>query len=137
MTHLIPPLDRMDQIIRPSGNICMQSQETFNQTVGSPMLEASAGSWIVLRYQENGHVTILSPDSRAVPGKPTPGVVFVYGTTQPSSDDKLQALHNVWTADGNGGDGRRLLLARSSFDDGVCYQINNTTESQRRQSLPQ
>ncbi|KAK4987400.1 hypothetical protein LTR50_004637 [Elasticomyces elasticus] len=115
----------------------MQSQETFNQTAGSPMPGVSAGSWIALRYQENGHVTILPPDTRAVPGKLTRGVVSIYGTTQPAPDDKLQAIHNVWTKDGKGEDGRGRLLARSSFDDRACYQVNNTTESQRRQSLPQ
>jgi len=137
MTHLIPQLDRVNQVILPSDNICKQSQETYNQTIGSPMLEANAGSSMVLRYQENGHITIRSPDSRAVPGKLTPGVVSIYITTQPSADDKLQAIHNVWTADGKGGNGRGRLLARSDFDDGACYQINDTTESKRRQSLPQ
>lgn len=137
MTHLIPPLDRVDHVILPTDNICKPNQETYNQTNGSPMLGANAGSSMVLRYQENGHVTIRSPDSRAVPGKLIPGVVSIYVTTQPSADDKLQAIHNVWTVDGKGGDGRGRLLARSDFDNGACYQINNTTDSQRQQSLPQ
>lgn len=83
MTHLILPNGRGDTAIRPPDPICMTSQQVPNQTVGSPMLCASAGSQIVLLYQENGHITL--PDN--TPGKDTPGQVFIYGTSQSLPND--------------------------------------------------
>jgi len=110
--------------------MCKASQTIGNQTSGSPALIASAGDMVALRYQENGHVTL--PQNQ--PGKPANrGTVFIYGTTQPSNSDTLLGIHNVWTADGKGGDGRGVLLATRNFDDGQCYQVNSGTISQQRQ----
>ncbi|KAK5091635.1 hypothetical protein LTR05_001820 [Lithohypha guttulata] len=114
--------------------ICMQQQSTQTQTTGSPRLQAAAGANVALRYQENGHVTF--PDNPK--GKPKgSGAVYVYGTTQPSSDDKLMSIHRVWTPDGKGGDGRGVLLSTQNYDDGQCYQVNDGPISvQRQKSFP-
>ena len=85
-----------------------------------------------MRYQENGHVTL--PDNP--PGKPpNRGTVYVYGTTQPRENDTLLAIHKVWNRSGTGGDGRGVLLSARGFDDGRCYQINDSPISTARQVL--
>jgi hypothetical protein len=131
MTNLIPPDGRSTGTeILPTDLMCKSSQTIGNQTSGSPALIANAGDMVALRYQENGHVTL--PQNQ--PGKPANrGTVFIYGTTQPSNSDTLLAIHNVWTTDGKGGDGRGVLLATRNFDDGQCYQINSGTISETRQ----
>lgn len=86
MVYLLPPNGR------PTGNqildsdpICMPSQQQPKQSDGSPMLNAAPGDMVALRYQENGHVTL--PQNQ--PGKPSNrGTIYIYGTTQPSPDDK-------------------------------------------------
>ncbi|KAL8700252.1 MAG: hypothetical protein Q9201_005549 [Fulgogasparrea decipioides] len=131
MVHLLPPNGR------PTGNqildsdpICMPSQQQPKQSDGSPMLKAAPGDMVALRYQENGHVTL--PQNQ--PGKPSNrGTVYIYGTTQPSPDDKFLSIHKVWNPDGTGGDKRGKLLATESFDDGQCYQMNGGQISTQRQ----
>ncbi|KAI4177002.1 MAG: hypothetical protein LQ348_005898 [Seirophora lacunosa] len=131
MVHLIPPNGR------PTGNkildsdpMCMPSQQQPKQSDGSPMLNAVPGDMVALRYQENGHVTL--PENQ--PGKaPTRGTVYIYGTTNPSPDDKFLAIHKVWNSDGTGGDKRGKLLASEPYDDGQCYQINGGKISTERQ----
>jgi hypothetical protein len=131
MTNLIPPDGRSTGTeILSTDPMCMPSQQSQTQTAGSPRLQAAAGSFIALRYQENGHVTL--PNNQ--PGKPANrGTVFVYGTTQPSSSDTLLAIHKVWNAAGTGGDKRGVLLSSQNFDDGQCYQVNSSPISQQRQ----
>jgi hypothetical protein len=131
MTNLIPPDGRSTgTVILPTDLMCKGSQIIGNQTAGSPALIANAGDMVALRYQENGHVTL--PQNQ--PGKPANrGTIFIYGTTQPSNSDTLLGIHNVWTVDGKGGDGRGVLLATRNFDDGQCYQVNSGTISQQRQ----
>ncbi|PYH92462.1 hypothetical protein BO71DRAFT_25345 [Aspergillus ellipticus CBS 707.79] len=132
MTYLIPPDDRANQsLILPTDRICKSTQRTYNQTEGSPRLQASAGDAIALRYQENGHVTL--PWNQ--PGKPkNRGTIYVYGTTEPRENDTLLEIHKVWNTAGTGGDGRGVLLSKQNFDDGRCYQINNGNISEYRQS---
>jgi len=132
MTNLIPPDGRSTgNEILPTDGICMPSQQTPNQTEGSPRLQAAAGSFVALRYQENGHVTM--PYNQ--PGKPANrGTVFVYGTTQPSPNDTLLAIHKVWNANQTGGDRRGILVSTQNFDDGQCYQSNPSAISQARQN---
>jgi hypothetical protein len=135
MTNLIPPDGRSTgNEILSTDPICMPSQQSQNQTAGSPRLQAAAGSGIALRYQENGHVTL--PNNQ--PGKPANrGTVFVYGTTEPSSSDTLLGIHKVWNADQTGGDKRGVLLSSQNFDDGQCYQVNTSPISaQRQQEFP-
>ncbi|RMZ87365.1 hypothetical protein DV736_g5408, partial [Chaetothyriales sp. CBS 134916] len=123
MVNLIPPDgNRPVNDILPTDLICRSTQTSQTQTDGSPRLQAPAGAAIALRYQENGHVTL--PQNQ--PGKPeNRGTNYVYGTSQPSSDDALLAIHRQWTADGKGGDGRGILLSTLNFDDGQCFQGNN------------
>ncbi|KAJ6153018.1 hypothetical protein N7497_007337 [Penicillium chrysogenum] len=104
MTYLIPPSTRADVTqILPTDKMCKDTQQDQTQSEGSPRLEASAGAAIALRYQENGHVTL--PQTQ--PGKPpNRGTVYVYGTTQPKTGEKLLDVHGAWTPDGTGGDGR-------------------------------
>lgn len=129
MTYLIPP-DGSSNVILPTDQMCMATQRTFNQTDGSPRLQAAPGAAIALRYQENGHVTL--PQNQ--PGKPANrGHVYVYGTTDPRANESFLAIHNVWNSQGTGGDGRGVLLSVQNFDDGRCYQVNNGNISEYRQ----
>jgi hypothetical protein len=48
-------------------------------------------------------------------------------------NDMFTAVHNVWTSDGTGGDGRGYLTAQESYDDGKCYQVNGSPISTMRQ----
>ncbi|KAF9875893.1 hypothetical protein CkaCkLH20_06825 [Colletotrichum karsti] len=101
------------------------------QSPDFPLLTAAPGDFVSMRYQENGHVT--KPDTP--PGKPlNRGTVFVYGTTEPKAADTLFDVHRQWTADGKGGDGRGRLLATRNYDDGQCYQMNDSPISKQRQS---
>jgi hypothetical protein len=128
MTYLLPRPG--SNKILPTDNICKESQRERKQTEGSPRLKAPPGAAVALRYQENGHVSL--PDAQL--GKPpNRGFVYVYGTTDPRPDDSLLSIHNVWNADGTGGDGRGLLLSRQNYDDGRCYQVNGDKISRQRQ----
>jgi hypothetical protein len=99
-----------------------QSQDKY------PRLQAIPGGFIAMRYMENGHIT--KPDNQK--GKPAhAGTVFVYGTTQPKADEKLVNVLR-WTQDGQGGDGRGVLLTTNNFDDGRCYENNQTPEQLER-----
>lgn len=132
MVNLIPPNGR------PNGNdilktdmLCKDTQRTTDQTEGSPRLKAAAGSFVALRYQENGHVTL--PQNQ--PGKPANrGNVYIYGTTEPKPDETLLSIHKVWNSDGSGGDKRGVLLATQAFDDAQCYQVNGGQISTSRQT---
>ncbi|CAK7269524.1 hypothetical protein SEPCBS57363_003643 [Sporothrix epigloea] len=123
---------------RPTGNeiltndtLCHPSQTIGNYTADFPMLTVTPGGFIALQYQENGHVTL--PDVN--PTKPlNRGTVYIYGTTQPSSNELFLSVFQNWTADGTGGDGRGRLLATRNFDDSQCYQINNDEISVSRQA---
>ena len=108
----------------------MPSQQQQKQSDGSPRLQASPGDMVALRYQENGHVTL--PD--IVKGKPAPsrGHVYIYGTTQPSQDEKVLDVKQ-WNADGTGGNKKGKLLGVQDYDDGQCYQINGGPISAARQ----
>jgi hypothetical protein len=132
MTYLIPPSTRADVTqILPTDKMCKDTQQDQTQSEGSPRLEASAGAAIALRYQENGHVTL--PQTQ--PGKPpNRGTVYVYGTTQPKTGEKLLDVHGAWTPDGTGGDGRGVLLSVQNYDDGRCYQVNSGEISGTRQA---
>ncbi|CAK7268531.1 hypothetical protein SEPCBS119000_003109 [Sporothrix epigloea] len=122
---------------RPTGNeilandsLCHPSQTIGNYTADFPMLTVTPGGFIALQYQENGHVTLPNVN----PTKPlNRGTVYIYGTTQPSSNELFLNVFQNWTADGTGGDGRGRLLATRNFDDGQCYQINNDKISVSRQ----
>jgi hypothetical protein len=109
--------------------LCHEKQRQQKQSSDKyPRLQAVPGGFIAMRYMENGHIT--KPNNQK--GKPEKaGTVFVYGTTQPKSDEKLvNVLH--WTQDGKGGDGRGTLITMNNFDDDRCYETNETPESKDR-----
>lgn len=112
--------------------ICMDTQTSpDDQKPDLPRLQVQQGSAIALRYQENGHVT--EPQNQE--GKPpNRGTVYVYGTTEPSEDDRIIDIHKVWNKDGTGGDKRGKLLATRPYDDGRCYQVNGGSISKNRQA---
>ncbi|KAI9789454.1 MAG: hypothetical protein M1833_002412, partial [Piccolia ochrophora] len=120
MVNLLPPNGRANGI-GPTDKLCKSTQAAPNQGNGSPALQAAPGSFVALRYQENGHVTI--PESS--PGKEeNRGWVYIYGTSEPKSDELFNDVHKKWTEDGSGGDKRGRLLAKQPYDDGQCYQVN-------------
>ncbi|KAI9732148.1 MAG: hypothetical protein M1834_004244, partial [Cirrosporium novae-zelandiae] len=129
MTYLLPPNERLSNFILSTDPICMTSQQNFNETANSPTLRAQAGSFIVLRYQENGHVTLPSL------GKPPrAGRTFVYGTTQAESSFTLKEIHKVWRR-GSSDSQKGVLLSEQEFDDGRCFQVNESEESKKRQKV--
>lgn len=130
--YLLPPNGRSGgNAIYATDSLCHPSQTVGNYTSGFPMLTVTAGAFIALRYQENGHVTL--PDTN--PTKPlNRGTVYIYGTTEPASDELFDDVFDKWTADGTGGNGRGRLLATRNFDDGQCYQVNSQTISVQRQA---
>ncbi len=129
MSYLIPPNGRANEIL-PTDKLCKDSQQEQKQTDGSPRLKAAGGSFVALRYQENGHVSI--PEGQL--GKPeNRGTVYIYGTTEPKVGETLLDIHKVWNKDGSGGDKRGVLLAEQPYDDGQCYQINGGKISATRQ----
>lgn len=129
MTYLLPTLESGRTRIESTDQLCAPSQRTADQSANYPRLEASPGSYIAIRYLENGHVTL--PGNQ--PGKPSgAGVVRVFGTSQPSTQELLTDVLR-WTPDGLGGDRRGRLLTVQSFDDGRCYQINDGEISAARQ----
>ena len=129
MIHLISPNGSEDTAILPPDPICRASQLVPNQTSKSPMLRAPAGSHILLRYQENDHVTL--PGNNL--GKDTPGLVFIYEISQSLLNNTLQEIHKVWDPMSTDGDERGRLLTQCNFDNGTCYQPNSGQISQQRQ----
>jgi hypothetical protein len=129
MTYLLPPLASGRLRVNNSDYACAPTQRIANQTEGYPRLMISPGSYIALKYLENGHVTL--PQNQ--PGKPRgAGTVYVFGTSQPNNDERLTDILQ-WTADGSGGDRQGKLLTAQNFDDGRCYQINSGNISLSRQ----
>ena len=122
MTHLLPP-DGRANVLYADDPICMPSQQSWNQTSNSPMLIANQSSQIVLRYQENGYVTL--PEN--TPGKESPGQVYIYGMNQSLPTDTILSIHKVWNEWGTGGDQRGRLLTVTSFDDGECYSPTDSS----------
>lgn len=110
-------------LCHPDQRQAKQSQDNY------PRLKAVPGKFIAMRYMENGHVSL--PNNQI--GKPEKGgTIFVYGTTSPKEDEKLFDVLQ-WSADGQGGDKRGVLLSTSNFDDGRCYEKNDSPVSQARQ----
>ncbi|KAJ4368593.1 hypothetical protein N0V86_009500 [Didymella sp. IMI 355093] len=134
MNWLLPVQPKV--FIDDTSPLCHTSQTKQKQSSDKyPRLQAVAGGFVAMRYMENGHVTMVDPATGL--GKPEKGgSVFVYGTTSPKEDEKLVDVLK-WTADGSGGDARGVLLTSNNFDDGRCYEINNTPISEeRRKSDP-
>lgn len=130
---MIPPNGHADGKIYQSNYICKPTQQTANQTLGSPMLQTEPGSKVLLMYEENGHITL----PEALRDKPSLGTVYVYGTYMPYPYDTLLNIHGVWNINGTAGDKRGRLLSTAPFDDGSSYQINSSKTSLRRQDMLQ
>jgi hypothetical protein len=109
--------------------LCHENQREQKQASDRfPRLQTAPGNFVAIRYQENGHVTTAD----TIVGKPEKGgTVYVYGTTDPKSDEKLIDILQ-WTQDGKGGNKRGVLLAMNDYDDGRCYLNNETPIAQER-----
>ncbi|KAK3109908.1 hypothetical protein LTR53_016353, partial [Teratosphaeriaceae sp. CCFEE 6253] len=112
--------------------LCHAAQQTSNYSNPAyPKLQVTPGSYVAMKYLENGHVTL--PWNQL--GKPAgAGTVFVYGTTQPSNTEKIADVL-AWTRDGKGGNAKGFLMTAQNFDDGRCHQINCGNISTDRQTL--
>jgi hypothetical protein len=51
---------------------------------------------------------------------------------RPTENDMLSNIHKVWNENGNGGDNRGRLLGMFNFDDGHCFQVNDSPISRYR-----
>ncbi|KAK5086029.1 hypothetical protein LTR16_008139, partial [Cryomyces antarcticus] len=130
MNYLLPSLKSGRIRIDNTDLLCHPAQRsTTTQPSAYPRLQVAPGSFVAMKYLENGHVTLPATQS----GKPQAGgPVFVFGTTSPSATEKITDVLQ-WTADGSGGDKRGRLLAAQNYDDLRCHQINSGTISQQRQ----
>ncbi|KAG9550888.1 hypothetical protein KCU71_g6285, partial [Aureobasidium melanogenum] len=101
--YLLPALSSGRTRIDGTDLLCHPDQRTSNYTnTKYPRLQAAPGSYIAMKYLENGHVTL--PQNQ--PGKPkAAGTVFVYATTNPSDTEKIVDVLK-WNTAGNGGDSR-------------------------------
>ncbi|KAF2124384.1 hypothetical protein P153DRAFT_370829 [Dothidotthia symphoricarpi CBS 119687] len=117
--------------INESTVLCHEKQRQQTQSSDKyPRLQAVPGGFIAMRYMENGHIT--KPNNQL--GKPEKaGTIFVYGTTTPDEDERIVNVLK-WTKDGSGGDKRGTLLAMNDFDDGRCYEKNDSPVSLERQA---
>ncbi|KAI5242322.1 hypothetical protein E4T42_07748 [Aureobasidium subglaciale] len=129
--YLLPPLVSGRTRIDGTDLLCHPSQRTSNYAnTNYPRLKATPGSYVAMKYLENGHVTL--PQNQ--PGKPkSGGTVFVYSTSQPSDTEKIADVLK-WNSAGTGGDKRGAQIAAQNFDDGRCHQINPGTISTQRQT---
>nr|KAK5435727.1 hypothetical protein LTR18_009729 [Exophiala xenobiotica] len=124
MTYKIPPSPHL--FVTDADTICSDRQSKPDPVTA---LQVEAGDVIILRYQENGHITLPEVN----PGKRDSGTVFVYGTWRPSLSEKLRSVHHVWLAP-NATDQHGFLIQKTPFDDGRCHQVNNGTISRQRQA---
>ena len=133
MVHILPPAGRPvsegDEGLLKSDLMCKDTQ-TKPDPDKSRRLQAAAGDFVALRYQENGHVTLPQNQLGKAPNR---GTVFIYGTSEPSETDTFLAIHKQWNSAGTGGDKRGKLLATQDFDDSQCYQVNGGDISASRQ----
>ncbi|CAN9157162.1 unnamed protein product [Alternaria alternata] len=114
--------------------LCHEKQRKQEQSQDKyPRLQATPGGFVAMRYTENGHVSL--PNNQL--GKPKKGgTIFVYGTTSPKEDEHLVTVLS-WTQDGQGGDKRGKLLTMNNFDDGRCYEQNDSPiATERKKSDP-
>ncbi|XXH03044.1 hypothetical protein Hte_009434 [Hypoxylon texense] len=101
---------------KPNPPVCKPIAGAY--PAGVNRLTASAGDYIALMYQENGHVT----QPFITPRPYRDGLVNIYGTMQHEDGDGINDVLNSWTADGKGGNGKGKLLATHYYDDEQCYQ---------------
>lgn len=128
--YQLPPTDGSGHTrITDQMLLCHPSQRTANYSSEYPKLQVAPGSYVAMKYTENGHVTQpWLPEGKPEHG----GTVWVFGTYQPSATEKLANVLK-WTTDGKGGDGKGWMMTAQTFDDGRCYQINSNLISIDRQ----
>jgi hypothetical protein len=134
IVYLVPALSTGRTRIDETDLLCHPSQRTSNyNNPAYPRLQAAPGSYVAMKYLENGHVTL--PQNQ--PGKPKMGgTVFVYATTKPSDTEKIVDVFE-WNTAGTGGDSRGAQITAQNYDDGRCHQINSGAISmQRQQQFP-
>jgi hypothetical protein len=138
MNYLLPPIKQQPPFIRADNLLCHPNQRKPTQSENFPRLQATPGSWVALRYAENGHVSNPSAQNGHVPGqldkgrREKGGSIFIFGTTEPKEEEKIVDVLR-WTKDGQGGDRRGVLLAVNNYDDGRCYEINPVTGDRQKQ----
>lgn len=124
-----PDTDTGRTRITDSMLVCHPSQRTATYSSQYPQLSVTPGSYVAMKYLENGHVT--QPFIPA--GKPAgSGTVFIFGTYEPSATETLVDVLS-WTKDGKGGNGKGFLMAAQNYDDGRCHQLNQAPISINRQ----
>ena len=124
-----PDTDAGRTRITDSMMVCHPSQRTATYSSQYPQLSVAPGSYVAMKYLENGHVT--QPFIPA--GKPKgSGTVFIFGTYEPSASETLVNVLS-WTKDGKGGNGKGWLMAAQNYDDLVCRQLNQAPISINRQ----
>ncbi|KAI1179084.1 hypothetical protein F4777DRAFT_535497 [Nemania sp. FL0916] len=106
------------KIMDTSTNPAICKPMSSSNTALYPPLQAAAGDYIALQYQENGHVT--QPDLTPRPYRG--GNVYVYGTQHHQDSDGINDVLNSWTVDGKGGNKKGKLIATHYFDDDQCFQ---------------
>lgn len=129
MTYLLPLDQRVS--LTDQDLICKSTQSLGSQSSNYPYLRARPGDEIALRYRENGYI------SKPILEKPSFGAVSVYGTGKPRESDTIVEIHHIWNANNTGGDQRGRLLWRQSFDDGSCYEKNESGLSAIREASGQ
>lgn len=129
MNYQLPNVEGGKIFIDEQTPLCHEQQRKQVQSSDKyPRLQATPGGFIAMRYMENGHVSL--PNNQK--GKPAEGgTVFVYGTTEPKTNETLTTVLQ-WDNTGKAGDGRGVLLGTNNFDDGRCYEKNNSPISQDR-----
>ncbi|CAL3972479.1 unnamed protein product [Diplocarpon coronariae] len=130
--YLLPPNGRSTgNAIVATDLMCKSNQPKGKQSNGFPALKAAPGDQVALRYLENGHVTKPTVPEGHPAGS---GTIFIYGTKDAQDTDTYNGIHRVWNADGTGGDKRGKLIATRPYDDGRCFQINDSPISVARQA---
>jgi hypothetical protein len=136
MQNLVPnPEEKSNPFISNESFVCHPLQRKPKQTANYPRLQTAPGTFMAMRYLENGHVSLVGTDTNRVKD-PNNGTIYIFGTTEPKNDEKLFDVLQ-WTKDGKGGDKRGVLLSAQDFDDGRCHQGNLTPVSKgRSKTLP-
>ncbi|EON68471.1 hypothetical protein W97_07681 [Coniosporium apollinis CBS 100218] len=130
--HLLPLASSGRIAIDETDLLCHPSQRERQQISNEyPRLQVAPGSYVAMKYTENGHVTLHTIGHPFPPDPKAGGTVFVYGTLEPKGDEKIMDVLK-WTADGSGGDKRGKLLAIQNYDDGRCYQLNGSPVAAER-----
>jgi hypothetical protein len=133
MTYLSPPNGQGRTKINGSDLLCRPEQQKANSNSQQwPQLRAQAGSYVAMKYLENGHVT-LPQNQKGKPG--SGGLVYVYATTKPDPNTSLLDVYK-WSQNSTLDQGR--LLAVQDYDDLRCYQVNPASQIsvQRQAAFP-